>query len=341
MAVVEDHAGGNAAPSDRQEVKLDNSGRCAALEEAREEAAARGSALRRREETFLAPALLMQVDECFQVRDRGLRPLQLDRPGSLGPANLATDFVPLLLFEGAEVAIEIDAGREGQHGADLLLLTRHQPAAARRDPLEGGDERVRGWVSGAKAAQVHGVPARGILGGEVADDGVADARQIRRRRKNRGVVRVIRGAEEDRGRRSGHRAEDRTGLVADRRARRNVARLQLVAMHQGRYPDDLARGGLVHDDKRLVVGGVAVRVPPCPLHAVARKRGRGRRSVDESVPHLSGDGIEGAAAGNEPAPGPLPSRGLYGHSARSGRHRGAPGQHGLPAGMEGMVTPRE
>ena len=99
--------------------------------------------------------------------------------------------MPFLLVQGAEIAFEVDACRERQDRADLLLLARHQPAAARRDPLEGGEERVRGRIAGAEAAQVHDVPARGILVGEGRDDGIADLMQIRGCREDRGVVGVV------------------------------------------------------------------------------------------------------------------------------------------------------
>ena len=193
----------------------------------------------------------------------------------------------------------------------------------------------------------------GSCRGELFGDGVADGGQIGGRGQDRGVVGVVRRPEEDGGRRIGHRPKRSAGLVADGRPSRHVSGLELVAVHQRRDADDVVRGGLVHDHERLVMGGLAVGVPPGPLDAVARERGRGGGAIDQRVPDLRGDRIEGAAPGHEHSRprmvfgGRRCSRvggwrdGLCAHGFWLGRHRCAPGQRRPPSDEKGMITSRE
>jgi hypothetical protein len=90
--------------ADRQEAEIHDTGRARNPRTARRRSAAGGTALGRREEAFGAPALLVQLDEGVQVRDRVRRSLEADLAGGLGPADLAPDLVALLLVERAEVA---------------------------------------------------------------------------------------------------------------------------------------------------------------------------------------------------------------------------------------------
>ena len=114
---------------------------------------------------------------------------------------------------------------------------------ARGGPLEG--DLASASVAGspdAKAAQVDDVPAVLRLGGQRLRDGLANGRQIGGSGEDRGVVGVVRGAEEDGRRRVGHGAQRRALGVAERGSGGEIARLEFVAMHERRDADDAGRG---------------------------------------------------------------------------------------------------
>ena len=187
---------------------------------------------------------------------------------------------------------------------------------------------------------------------------------------------MVRRPEEDARRGVGDRQQYAAGLVADRGPGRHVAGLQLVAVHQRHDAHDACRpvgcGGrrrhlwcrLVHHDECLVVGGGAVRVPPCLLDAVSRERSRPRRGVGEGVPSRFRDLAERAAHGHKAgagggahqerafkpsgerrARGPRKARGAAAERAAQAGRVGALGsdvfrQPGSPSGRERGVTRR-
>ena len=89
-----------------------------------------------------------------------------------------------------------------RHGADLLALHVERPALRHLAGAEGGGQGVRRRVPAAEAAQVHGVPLARVLRvpdrAAVRGQGLGHGRQVRGRGQQRRVVRVVRGAEEDR-----------------------------------------------------------------------------------------------------------------------------------------------
>ncbi len=133
-----------------------------------------------------------------------------DLADRLGAAHLAPDLVTLLLVEGRQVSVEVRAGGERHDRADVLAVDVEDPALGHLARPEGRGQRVRRRVAAAQPAQVDDVPRMlGARFGEVGGDRVADGRQVVRGSQDRGVVGVVRGAEEARRSRSPARASAR------------------------------------------------------------------------------------------------------------------------------------
>ena len=82
--------------------------------------------------------------------------------------------------------------------------------------------------------------------------------------------------------------------MAHRRAGRRIGRLHLVAMHERHDRHRLAVVTVVPaDDERLVMGVVAVRVPPRSMERPRRERRRPGVGGSQAVPGLARDRIEG------------------------------------------------
>ena len=127
--------------------------------------------------------------------------VEADLADGLGPADLAPDLVAVLLAERREVGVHVGPDRERDHRADVLALDVERPALGHLARPEGGGQGVRGRVAAAQPTEVDDVPRAPFRGfGEVAGQRVGDGRQVGGRRQDRGVVGVVRGAEEDRGR---------------------------------------------------------------------------------------------------------------------------------------------
>src|SRR4051812_12156954 len=106
----------------------------------------------------------MELDERLEVGERlgGLD--ELDRPGGLGPVDLAPDLVALLLAEGREEVVDRGAAalgaprRQRRDGTDVLGLEVEGPALIDLVAADCRGERLRGWIAGAEAAEVDDVP---------------------------------------------------------------------------------------------------------------------------------------------------------------------------------------
>ena len=165
-----------------------------------------------------------------------------------------------------------------------------------------------------------------IGGGEVLDERGRDRGQVVGRGEDRGVVGVVRGAEEDRLR--GRRDRGQTGVVAmaDLRGGGGVGGLDLVAVHERHDRDEVARlrpaRGTARrgDDEGLVVGALPVGVPPRPLEGPRRERRRPRVAGGEGVPRRAGDRAEGASLDSQGSGGSGRITGVLGLSG-GGRAR--------------------
>ena len=198
-----------------------------------------------------------------------------------------------------------------------------QPWAISRAP-ERRRERIGRGIATAQAAQVQDVPVARLAGEEVVRDGLGDGRQVGRRAQDRGVVRVIRGPEEDGGRASAGPGV-RSACEPWRRVVWTSASPGSTSCRcmSGHDPDDLVRGvRTADDDQRLRVGVRAVRVPPRSMEGPVGER-RGPRIGDaKGVPGGAGDRVEVASLGAE---GAAIGRGGVGCPAcgtRTGRLRG-------------------
>ena len=133
-----------------------------------------------------------------------------DLPDRLGPPDLAPDLVALLLAQRREVAVHVRAGGQRHDRADVLALDVERPALGHLAGPEGRGQRVGGGIAAAQPAQVDDVPGMtaGRVG-QVVGERLGDGRQVLGRGQDRGVVGVVRGAEEDRGRGRGRPASAR------------------------------------------------------------------------------------------------------------------------------------
>ena len=244
------------------------------LEQPPEEDPALRPARRVGEEAGRSPLLLVQVDERVEIGERVADVLQADLTDRLGPADLAPDLVALLLAERREVVVHRGADRQVDDRADVLALHVERPALgdlARPERRRPG-RRPRDHRSAAGGGRSRPRVGRPRVVREMVDERGGDRREVRRRAQDRGVVGVVRGPEEDRGRGRLDRRELGARLVAHRRVGQRVARLDLVAVHERDDRDRLAAGPVGADDERLLVGVVAVRVPPGALEGPAGER---------------------------------------------------------------------
>ena len=140
-------------------------------------------------------------------------------------------------------------------------------------------------------------------GREVRDESRGDRRKVRRGGEDRRVVGVVRRSEEDGLRGRLDRRERLLVAAADRRTPVGVARLHLVAVHQGQDRDRAGSGrrGRVLDEERLLVGRRAVPIPPGAVEGPAAERRRERAPVHERVPGGRGDLPDRASTDREPA----------------------------------------
>ncbi len=191
--------------------------------------------------------------------------------------------------------------RQVHDRTDVLALHVERPALRNLAASERRRQRIPGRVAAAQPAEVDHVPGPPVAAvGEVVDEGGGDRGEVGGRTQDRRVVRVIRGAEEDRGRGRLDRGELGARLVAHRRVGQRVARFHLVAVHERHDRDRLAAGPVRADDERLVMGVVAVGVPPGALDGPAGERRRPWILRGDAVPGLARDvadvsplGVEG------------------------------------------------
>ncbi len=231
--------------------------------------------------------------------------LQADLAGRLRPADLATDLVTDLLAQGREVLVEGRLRRQERHRADVLALDVERPAAVDLARPEGARQGVGRGVAAAQAPQVHDVPGLRVLvvigrrRGQVGGHRVRHGREVVRRRQHGRVVGVVAGAHEDRlgVRRDRGQLLARIGPHVGRGDR--VAQLDLVAVHErdDRDRGSVRRGVGGHDHQGLLVGVVAVGVPPGPVEGPAAERGRPGGPVGERVPGCRVDQVEWSADG--------------------------------------------
>ena len=229
--------------------------------------------------------------------------VQADLAVALGPADLAPDLVALLLAQGGEVVVHGAAHGQLRHGADVLAFHVERPALRHLAGAEGSGQRIGRRVAAAEAAEVHGVPRIGVLRvprrAAVRSQRLGHGRQVLGRGEQRGVVRVVRGAEEDRLRVRRDGGQLRAAGVADRGVQLHVGGLHLVAVHEGR--DGHGRGvvGRVgrDQDHGLLVGVGAVPVPPGAMERPAREGRCPGVRVHERVPGRGIHVVERAADG--------------------------------------------
>ena len=178
--------------------------------------------------------------------------------------------------------------RQGHDRADVLALDVERPALGHLARPEGRGQGVGGRVAAAQPAQVDDVP-RPPLGraGEVAGQRLGDGRQVGGRRQDRGVVGVVRGTEEDRGRRRRDRRQVRrrapwrifvwasasSGSTSWRCISGTIATGSAPGRRVGR-----------DEDERLLVGVRAVGVPPRTLEGPAGERRRPRAALPRARP---------------------------------------------------------
>ena len=202
----------------------------------------------------------------------------------------------------SQSSIEAPWGRvaTGQTSSCSTVIVQPQsrsrrPKAAVRAVADGSPQRSRRRSTASHCRGVMRVAAvREVVGG-----GLGDPVQVAGRGQQRGVVGVVRGAEEH-GLGVGRDGRQRRAvLVPDARAPRAVAGLHLVTVHQRDDAHGLRAGcgpGRDHD-QGLLVGVRAVAVPPRPMHGPARERGRPGVRVDEGVPLGRFDRVERATLG--------------------------------------------
>jgi len=167
------------------------------LEQLREEAAARGPALCRREEAVLAPALLMQVDECLQVRGRGLRFAASRRARPPRPVESCAESRAAPSCRACRDSPR-SRGRPGGSARGRRLPVRASRASGRAAPPTRTRRRAHPRPDRRRRRRRSTTSQReGSSSARAATNGMADGRQVRGRGQDGGVVRVIRGAEED------------------------------------------------------------------------------------------------------------------------------------------------
>ena len=239
----------------------------------------------------------MEVDERFEVGQGRGGGFETDLAGRLGPTNLAADLVALLLVERREEVIERAAHRQGHHGTDVLALDVERPAGVDLGGAEGSGEGIDRWIAAAQASQVHDVPVAGRGGSstEIRHQGLGHGIEVPRGRQDRGVVRVVRGAEEDGRGRRGHRGQFVLVSVTKRRVPFRVGGLDLMTMHEREDGHGIrirAPGGIEHD-RGLVVGIRPVGIPPGAMEGPGGERRGPRCCRGEAVPDGARDVIDG------------------------------------------------
>ena len=248
-----------------------------------------------------------------------------DLARALGAAQLAADLVARLLAQPGEVVLERRPRRHPHDRADVLALDVEGPALGDLARTERRGQGVGRGVPAAQAAQVDHVPRGGVRivagrrSGEVVGEGIGHGGQVARVGEHGRVIGVVGRPEEDGLRRWLDRRELESGSRPHRRAGQRVARLDLVTVHERHDRDGLRAGRLtgIDDDQRLLVGVLAVRIPPRPVEGPLREGRRPRVPFGEAVPGGLGDGVERPVLGAQGA-----SRGGFGGRSVCGTRTG-------------------
>jgi hypothetical protein len=184
--------GGDPPVPDRQEREPQRPVRSMEFEQAAEQDPALRPARRVGEEPVGAPALLVQVDERFEIGQRVGRIVEAHGSDSLRAPYLAADLVTFLLAECAEKSVHIRPVGQRHDRADVLALHVERPTLGDLAGAERRGQGVRGRVAAAKAAKVDDIPRSALGGfGEVVGQRFGDHRQVVRRGQDRRVVGVV------------------------------------------------------------------------------------------------------------------------------------------------------
>ena len=271
----------------------------------------------------------MNASRSSSGRDEFVEP---NLPRALGAAQLAADLVACLLAQPGEVVLERCPRRHANDRADVLALDVEGPPLGDLARTERCGQGVCRGVPTAHATQVDHVPRGGVRivagrrRGEMVGESIGHGGQVARVCEHGRVISVVGRPEEDGLRRRLDRGELEAGSRPHRRSGQRVARLDLMTVHERRDRDRLRARWLtgIDDDQRLLVGVLAVCIPPRPMEGPLREGRRPWVPFGEAVPRCFGDGVERPVLGAQRA-----SRGGFGgrsvHGTRTGGLRGERG----------------
>ena len=173
-------------------------------------------------------------------------------------------------------------------------ISRAPKAAASASPA-GSPHRRRRRSTASHGPRVLRVPHRAAVPGQRLCHGG----QVRGRGQERGVVRVVRGAEEDRLRVRRDGGQLVAADVPDGRVQLHVRGLHLVAVHERGDGDRRGVIGRIgrDQDHGLLVGAGPVPVPPGAVERPAREGGGPGVRIRERVPGRGIHRVERAADG--------------------------------------------